>query len=207
MHDVLGHVVLAVGDEDLGAEDLVAAVGLRLGARAHRRQVAAGLRLGQVHRAGPLAGDHLRDVGCLLLGRAGGQQRLDRAVGQQRAQREAHVGAVEHLDAGRADGLGQALAAEVGRVLQALPAAFAELAEGLLEAGRGGDHAVLPRRRVLVAFPVQRREHAFVELGAFLEHRLRGVVAGLLEAGQLAPRRRCRPVPSCTNSMSLTGAR
>jgi hypothetical protein len=70
----------------------------------------------------------------LLLVAAGGQQRLDGAVGQQRAQRKAHVGAVDHLDAGRADGLGQALAAEVGRVLQALPAAFGELLERLLEA-------------------------------------------------------------------------
>ena len=29
--DVLGHVVLASGDEDLGTGDLVAAIGLRLG--------------------------------------------------------------------------------------------------------------------------------------------------------------------------------
>ena len=34
MDDVLGHVVLAIGDEDLGAEDLVGSVGLRLGPRA-----------------------------------------------------------------------------------------------------------------------------------------------------------------------------
>ncbi len=184
VHDVLGHVVLAVGDEDLGAEDPVAAIRLRLGAGAHCRQVAAGLRLGQVHRAGPPAGNHVRDVGLLLLGRAGGEQGLDRAVGQQRAQREAHVGAVEHLDAGRADGLGQTLAAEVGRMLQALPAAFAEFLEGLLEAGGRADHAVLPRRRVLVAVPVERVEHAFAELGRFLEHGHRGVVARFLEARQ-----------------------
>jgi hypothetical protein len=81
--------------------------------------------------------------------------------------------------------LGQALAAEVGRVLQALPAAFGVLAEGLLEAGRGGDLAVLPGRRVLVALPVQRRDHALVELGALLQHGLRRVEAGVLEAGHL----------------------
>ena len=33
MHDVVGHLVVAVGDEDLGAEDAVAAVGLLHGAR------------------------------------------------------------------------------------------------------------------------------------------------------------------------------
>jgi hypothetical protein len=39
--DVLGHVVLAVGDEDLRAEEPVGAVGLRLGPGAHLRQVAS----------------------------------------------------------------------------------------------------------------------------------------------------------------------
>jgi hypothetical protein len=37
--DVFGHVVLAVGDEDLGAEDFVGAIALRLGAGAHGGQV------------------------------------------------------------------------------------------------------------------------------------------------------------------------
>ena len=82
MDDVPRHVVLAVGDEDLGAEDLVAAVGLRLGSGANQREVGTGLRLGQVHRAGPLARNHLRQVSRLLLRAARGQQRLDRAVGQ-----------------------------------------------------------------------------------------------------------------------------
>ena len=159
--DVLGHVVLAVGDEDLRAEDPVAAVGLRLGAGAHQRQVGAGLRLGQVHRAGPLAGrpSSAGRAPCCS-GDAGGEQRLDRAVGQQRAQREAHVGAVEHLDAGGADRLGQALAAEVGRMLQPLPAALGELPEGLLEAGRRGDLR-RPATSTGSGRPrVQRREHA-----------------------------------------------
>ena len=56
--DVLGHVVLTVGDEDLGAEDLVACrrAAARRGVRTSARS-RAGLRLGQVHGAGPLAGD------------------------------------------------------------------------------------------------------------------------------------------------------
>jgi hypothetical protein len=145
VHDVLRQVVLAVGDEDLGAEEPVAAVALRLGARAHEGQIRAGLRLGQVHRAGPGAFDHLRDEGLPLLGRARGEQRLDRAVGEQRAEREAQVRAVEHFDAGRADRLRQALTAEFGRVLQALPAAGRELRKGVLEAGGRGHRAVVPR--------------------------------------------------------------
>ena len=63
--DVVGVVVLAVGDEDLAAVDPVAAVALRHRLRADRGEIGAGLRLGQVHRAGPLAGDHLRQVGAL----------------------------------------------------------------------------------------------------------------------------------------------
>ena len=180
--DVVRHVVLAVGDEDLGAEELVAAIGLRLGARAHQRQVAAGLRLGQVHRARPRTVDHLRDVGLLLLRRAGRQQRFDGAVGQQRAQRKAHVGAVEHFDAGRADRLRQALAAERDRVLQALPTALGELLEGGLEARRRRDLAVLERRRVLVALPVQRRDDVLIELGGFFEHGRGRVEPRLLQA-------------------------
>jgi hypothetical protein len=86
------------------------------------------LGLGQVHGAGPF-GDEFLQVNGLEFVAARRQQRLDGAVGQQRAQGKAHVGAVEHLHAGRADGLGQALAAEVLRVLQALPAAFGELGE------------------------------------------------------------------------------
>ncbi len=80
VHDVLGHVVLTVGDEDLGAEHLVGAVGLRLGAAAHHGEVAAGLRLGEVHRAGPLAAHQLLEVHRLELVGAGREQRLDGAV-------------------------------------------------------------------------------------------------------------------------------
>ena len=59
MDDVLGHVVLAIGDENLGAEELVGSIGLRLGPGLERAKVGARLRLGQVHRAGPFAGDEL----------------------------------------------------------------------------------------------------------------------------------------------------
>ncbi|SAL08108.1 hypothetical protein AWB81_08602 [Caballeronia arationis] len=55
MDDVVRHVVLAIGDEDLRAEHLERAVALRLGARTHEREIGARLRLGQVHRAGPFA--------------------------------------------------------------------------------------------------------------------------------------------------------
>ena len=77
MHDVVGHVVVAVADEDLLAEDLGAAIGLRLGARADQGEVGAGLRLGQVHGAGPFAGDHLFQVGRLQFVAGAGEQGFD----------------------------------------------------------------------------------------------------------------------------------
>jgi len=143
VNDIARHVVFAVSDVDLCAKDLEAAVGLRLGAGAHHGQVAAGLRLGQVHGACPFARNHFGQIQSLLRFAACGEQRFNRTIGQQRAQRKAHVGTVDHLDARSPYRLGQALAAEVGRVLQALPAAFAKLTECVLETRRRGDHSVL----------------------------------------------------------------
>ena len=63
MDDVVGEVVLAVGDEDLLPGDAIAAVGCALGLGAQRADVGAGLRLGQLHGAHPLAGDELGQIG------------------------------------------------------------------------------------------------------------------------------------------------
>ena len=49
MHDVLGKVVLAVGDEDLLPEDAVGAVAAAFGPAGERAEVGARLRLRQVH--------------------------------------------------------------------------------------------------------------------------------------------------------------
>lgn len=185
VHDVLAHVLVAARDEDLAAVQAVAAIAPGPGLAAQQAQVGAGLGLGQVHGAGPLAGHQLLEIGGLELIAAGRQQGLDGAVGQQRAQRKAQVGAVEHFHTGRANRLGQALAAKILRMLQALPAAFGVLAKGLLEARRGGDHAVLEAGRRHVAQQVQRCHHAFAQLGAFLQHGLGRLQASLLETGQL----------------------
>ena len=42
MDDVVGHVVLAIGDEDLASVDAIGAVGLLFGAGAQRADVGAG---------------------------------------------------------------------------------------------------------------------------------------------------------------------
>ena len=73
----------------------------------------------------------------------------------------------------------------IGRMLQALPAAFAILLIGLFEASAGRHVAVFEERRVFVAFPIQRREHAFVELGAFFQHSLRRIKARVFKTRDL----------------------
>ena len=102
---------------------------------------------------------------------AGGEQRFDRAVGEQRAECERQVGRVEHFDARCCHQLRQALAAEFGRMLHALPAGFAEGLERFLETFGGGDLAIVPAAWRLVAGPVQRGNDFAAEFGIFFQHR------------------------------------
>ena len=131
MHDVVGQVVLAVGDEDLAAGEPIGAVAGGLGARAQRADVGAGLRLGELHGAGPLAGHELRQVGLLEVLRSVAHQRLDARHGQRGPDAERHRGPVPHLDAGRVEGMRQALAAPGGRSGEPVPAGGRPVAIGL----------------------------------------------------------------------------
>ena len=185
MDDVLGHVVLTPGDVNLGAENLVETVGLRLGPGAHQGQVAAGLRLGQVHGAGPGAGNQLLQVGGFEFVRTSGEQRFNRAVTQQGAQRKAQACSVQHFVASRADDARQALPAPLGRMLQALPATLHKLLKSLLEARGCGDHAMAPCAGVDVALPIQRGYYIAGKFGRFVQNRLRGVQRGVFKSGEL----------------------
>ena len=91
VHDVLGHVVIAVGDENLLAAHPVR-VAVRNGGRADEREVRPGLRLGEVHGAGPGAGDEVREPRRLEFGTRVFLDGVDRAPGQQRAVRPSQVG-------------------------------------------------------------------------------------------------------------------
>ena len=73
---------------------------------------------------------------------ARGQHGLNRAVGQNRREREAQAGAREHFDALRAYGFGQILAAKINGVLQPLPTARDELGISRGKARAGVDLAV-----------------------------------------------------------------
>src|SRR6266849_10219438 len=83
MHDVIGHVVIAIGDENLGAGDAIAAVGSALGAGAQRADVRSRLRLGELHGAGPLAGHQLFEIDLFQLNAAVGIERLDRTRSEE----------------------------------------------------------------------------------------------------------------------------
>ena len=169
--DVVGEVVLAVGDEDLLPGDLVGAVvcAHRLGAQ--RADIGAGLRLGQLHGAHPFAGHQLAEIDALELVGAVGGKRLGRAHGQHRADAERHRGGIPHLDAGGVERVRQRLAAPLRRQRNRVPAGRGPAAIGLLPARRHGDGAVLERRAEFVANRIERRDH------------VGGVAAGLLQHG------------------------
>ena len=142
VHDVLGQVVLAVGDEDLLAVEPVVRSGGR-GAGAHLREIAARLRLGQVHGAGPLAAHHLRQVQLFLLRRTEVLDGFDGALREHRAKLEREVRSGPDLfDRGAEHGR-HVLAAEFRLASQRRPAVFAELPVGVLVAF-GHGHANRP---------------------------------------------------------------
>ncbi len=173
--DVVGQVVLAIGDEDLRAGDAVAAVARALGLGAQRADVGAGLRLGELHGAHPFAADELGEIALLELVGAVGGERIDRRHGQHRADAEGHRGRIPHLDAGGVD----ARAAAPGRPIRPGAAspfqpAAAQARVGLLPARRRGDDAVLERRAELVADGIERRDHVGGELAGLLQHGIDG---------------------------------
>ena len=84
--DIFGHLVVAEGDEYLGAADAIVAIGVARGFGGQSRQIRASVRLGQVHGAGPFAGNHVWQVGRFERVAAAHRNGIDGALGQQRAQ-------------------------------------------------------------------------------------------------------------------------
>jgi hypothetical protein len=152
MNDVLGQIMFASRNEDLGAGDFVAAIGLRCRLGAQEAQVSAAMRLGEIHRAGPGAGDHLGQIGFLLFGRAVRDQRGNGALREAGIHGESHVGRAEKFVDRFRERHRQALPAELGRRRDTHPAAFDVLLVGLFES-LWRDHAavVAPLAAFLVA--------------------------------------------------------
>jgi hypothetical protein len=180
--DIVGEVVLAIGDEDFLAGDQPAAVARRLGPGLERADVRARLRFGQVHRAVPFAGDQLGQPLRLQLGRAVMDQRLDRAGREHHAKRQRHIGRAQILHQHRREGQRQALPAKAGRAGQRAPAALDIGLIGGAEAGRHRHAFWRPPGADLVAGPVQRRELARGQRAGPVDDRLDDVRARLREA-------------------------
>ena len=99
-------------------------------------------------------------------------ERVDAGHGEHRTDAERGRGGIPHLDAGDVDRLRQALAAPVGGRGKTVPAGRGPGGVGLLPAGRHGDLAVLERRAVRIADPVERRDLLAGEAAGFFEHRV-----------------------------------
>ncbi len=180
MDDIVRHVVLAGGNEDLLAGNLVAAVRLRNRLCAQEAEIGAAMRLRQVHGAGPFAGHHLRQVGLLLLGGAVDKDCGNRTLGQARVHHQRHIGSGGIFADGTMQRVRQPLPAEFFGDRQTYPAAVAIGLVGFLEALRRGDRAVVrPLAAFLIAGIVEWKEHFLGELRGFaqdgLDHIRRGV--------------------------------
>ena len=168
MNDVLGQILLAAGNENLGAGNLVAAVRLFHCLGAQQAQVRAAMRLGEIHGAGPNAFDHLRQEFLFLLRRAVRQDRCDRALHQRRIHRECEIGRGQEFVDDHRQSRGQPLPAIFGRRRQPDPAAGDQLVIGRLETVRRGDPAVgMARTSLDIALTIERGEHLGAELAGF----------------------------------------
>ncbi len=179
MHDVVGEVLLAIGDEDLLAEDAVSAVAHRFGAGAQRVEVGAGLRLGQVHRAHPLAGNELRQIRLLQLAVGVLFQCLDGTHRQRRPDGEGHGAGIPHFQRRRMQHHRQALAAEFRRTGERVPAPLRPGAIGVAPARRHGDIAVFQFRSDAVANGIERRDFLGGEAPGLFQDGIHQIVGDL----------------------------
>ena len=173
MDDVGREVVLAIGDEDLlPGETVVIALFHR--ARAYRAEIRAGLRLGEIHRAAPLAGDQLREIKPALRVGAMRDQQLGGGLREDGTEREGEIGAGPHFEDRDAERERQPLAAAFLRQRQRVPAAGDESIVGLFESSRRSNRSVLQPAALAVADRVERRQDLAGEFRGFREDGIDG---------------------------------
>ncbi len=124
VNDVLGQVVFARGDKDLVAGDGVGAVRVPDGGRGEGAHVGAGLRLGQEHGAGPVAGVHVFEEKALLLVGAEAFNQFAGAVGEAGVHDKGEVGPVQVIGGRQGDTARHALPAPLGVFGHRQPLAF-----------------------------------------------------------------------------------
>ncbi|CAB4584031.1 unannotated protein [freshwater metagenome] len=91
MHDVLGHVVFAEGDVNLRSGNAIGAITMRNRFGAHGTNIRTSLRFGEVHGAGPFAGDHALQILLFLLFVAVMHEQINCTLRKKRCHRERHV--------------------------------------------------------------------------------------------------------------------
>ena len=170
MDDILSHIVIAPGDVDFLARDRETAIFIRLSFGFERADIAACLRLGQVHRAGPFAGDEFGKIGRTLRIRAVRQQGFDSPEAQHWAKPERHVCAMEHFHHSQCQRLGQALPAPLFRRRQAHPATFHKSLVSVPKSRRRNNARTCQHGPMCIAHRVQWRQHIARQLGGFLQN-------------------------------------
>ena len=175
VHDVVGQVVIAGGDEDLVAGDCIAAVGARLGLRGQQAQVRAALRFREAHGARPFAGHELGQPGRLQVIGPVHQQRVIGAMTESRKHAETQVRGADHLLDGKAQRLRKSLPTEGLVSRECRPARFHILLIRRLEAARRGHRTVVDVAAFRVTVLVDRMQHFLAELCRAFEHRHRRV--------------------------------
>ncbi|MNF84017.1 hypothetical protein D3C84_663600 [compost metagenome] len=118
-------------------------------------------------------------LGCAVLGDG-----VHRAMRQARVHAPRPVRLPDHFADRQAQRLGQTLTAVLDVMGQARPAAFDELVIGFLETGRGLHARLAPGAAFQVTDTVQRGQHLFTKLGAFLEDGIHHVWSGVLASRQ-----------------------
>ena len=184
VHDVLDHVVLAGRNEDLGAGDGVGPVAVRHRLRLEQPEIRAAMGLGQVHGSGPGALDHPGQISPLLFLRSVHQERRDGALRQARIHAEGEVRRGDELLHYGVEVIGRPCPPySVGA--EAHPTALRIGPVGLLEPFRVARAVRMALAALLVADPVEGREHFLGELGGFGDDRLDGVGVASAKPGRL----------------------
>ena len=186
MDDVVGQVMLARRDEDLGPADGVGTIVIGLGPGLDQAKVGAAMRLGQVHRSGPESRNHVGQIFCLLLVRSLGDDRRDRPGGQAVIHFKRLVGRQDIFADRRRDDVGKPLPAKFLRRRQRRPAALAELLIRRLEPGRRGHRSVgVPGAAFMITDLVERGQNLGGEPPALGQDRLDQIGSRAGEPGKV----------------------
>ncbi len=139
-------------------------------AGSHGVEIGPRLRLGQVHGPGPFARDHRSEIGVEQFARSVRLEGVDGALGQKRAERKRHRGAVPDFGAGDIDEMRQAHAAELGRRGDAVPARLRPAPVDVGETGRRRHHPIFINRSGKIADAVQGRDLLLGEAPCLPDH-------------------------------------